>query len=57
VQHSLAAHASDSLAPPPGPTRTRGPWAAPAPPLEVRVSRHFLAWLAESGASLAFKTY
>ena len=31
--------------------------AAPAPPLEVRVSRHFLSWLAESGASLAFTTY
>jgi uncharacterized protein (TIGR03032 family) len=31
--------------------------AAPAPPLEVRVSRHFLSWLSESGASLAFTTY
>jgi uncharacterized protein (TIGR03032 family) len=31
--------------------------AAPAPPLEVRASRHFLSWLAESGASLAFTTY
>ncbi len=30
---------------------------ASAPPLEVRVSRHFLSWLAESGASLAFTTY
>src|SRR4030095_6994552 len=28
-----------------------------APPLEVRVSRHFLSWLSESGASLAFTTY
>jgi uncharacterized protein (TIGR03032 family) len=27
------------------------------PPLEIRASRHFLAWLAESGASLAFTTY
>jgi len=31
--------------------------AANAPPLEVRVSRHFLSWLSESGASLAFTTY
>ncbi|MGH7288248.1 MAG: TIGR03032 family protein, partial [Myxococcota bacterium] len=31
--------------------------AATAPPLEVRVSRHFLSWLSESGASLAFTTY
>jgi uncharacterized protein (TIGR03032 family) len=28
-----------------------------APPLEIRASRHFLTWLAESGASLAFTTY
>jgi hypothetical protein len=27
-----------------------------APPLEIRASRHFLSWLAESGASLAFTT-
>jgi uncharacterized protein (TIGR03032 family) len=26
-------------------------------PLEIRVSRHFLSWLADSGASLAFTTY
>jgi len=31
--------------------------APKAPPLEVRVSRHFLSWLAEAGASLAFTTY
>lgn len=27
------------------------------PPLEIQPSRHFLEWLAESGASLAFTTY
>ncbi len=31
--------------------------AATTPPLEVRVSRHFLSWLSESGASLLFTTY
>jgi protein O-GlcNAc transferase len=31
--------------------------AAKATPLEVRVSRHFLSWLSEVGASLAFTTY
>src|SRR5262245_61761155 len=31
--------------------------APPAAPLEVRTSRHFLTWLAESRTSLAFTTY
>jgi uncharacterized protein (TIGR03032 family) len=31
--------------------------ATKAPPLEIRVSRHFLSWLSEAGASLAFTTY
>jgi hypothetical protein len=31
--------------------------AATTPPLEMRVSRHFLSWLSESGASLVFTTY
>ena len=26
-------------------------------PLEIQVSRHFLGWLADAGASLAFTTY
>jgi protein O-GlcNAc transferase len=29
----------------------------PSPPLEVQTSRHFLGWLHDTGASLAFTTY
>src|SRR5262245_18261390 len=49
---------SDSLRlPPPGPVPELARMAAAAPPLEIRTSRHFLSWLAQSGASLAFTTY